>query len=69
MKFLYDGDTDPLYIEFSERPSADTREVVDGVLVDLDSDGNVVGIDIDRASKKLSLDTLDTGVLPLRGLA
>jgi uncharacterized protein YuzE len=65
MKLHYYEDTDSLYIEFSDRPSADTREVADGVNVDLDADGNVVGIDIDHASKKLSLDTLETGLLPL----
>ena len=65
MKLHYYRETDSLYIEFSDRPSADTREVAEGVNVDLDADGNVVGIDIDHASKKLLLDTLDTGSLPL----
>ncbi len=65
MRLLYDAETDSLYIEFSARPGSDVREVVDGVVVDLDEDGNVVGIDIDHASKKLDLTTLEPGVLPL----
>ena len=65
MKLHYYPETDSLYIEFSARPGADVREIVDGVMVDLDEDGNVVGIDIDHASKKLDLTTLEAGALPL----
>jgi uncharacterized protein YuzE len=50
MKLNYYGDTDSLYIDLNSRPSAETREIVEGLLVDLDKDGRVVGIDIDHAS-------------------
>jgi uncharacterized protein YuzE len=58
----YYADTDSLYIELNATPSADSREIADGV--DFDSDGNVVGIDVDHASKKLDLGSLETEALP-----
>ena len=36
----------------------DSREISEGVVFDYDSDGNLVGIDIDNASKKLDLSEL-----------
>ena len=65
MKLNYYADTDSLYIELSQRTSSDSREVVDGVVIDLDSNGDIVGIDIDQASQKLDLGSLDAGALPL----
>ncbi len=65
MKLLYYPETDSLYIEFNDRPGADTREIVAGIVVDLDADGNAVGIDIDHASEKLDLETLETSALPI----
>lgn len=66
MKLHYYPETDSLYIELRAGAGAETREVVDGVNVDLDADGAPVGIDIDQASTKLDLTTLETGVLPLK---
>ena len=53
MKVNYHPDTDSLYIDLSSKPSVDSREVSDGVVLDYDADGNLVGIDIDHASRKL----------------
>jgi len=64
MKLHYYPDTDSLYIDLNEKTGTDSREVVDGVVVDLDADGNIVGIDIEQASKKLSLGVLETEDLP-----
>ena len=64
MKLHYYPDTDSLYIDLRDKPSADSREVVPGVVADFDADGNIVGIDIDRASEKLDLATLETNSLP-----
>ncbi len=66
MKLHYYPDTDSLYIEFKPGPGAETREVSDGLNVDLDATGGVVGFDIDRASQRLDLSTLETESLPLR---
>ena len=62
----YYAETDSLYIELSERPSAETREVAEGVNIDLDADGAIVGLDIDGASRKLDLATIETVALPVK---
>ena len=66
MKLHYYPETDSLYMEFSERPGVETREVCEGVNVDLDSRGNLVGFDIDSASRVLDLTHLEATTLPLR---
>ena len=64
MKLNYYADTDSLYIDLSERPSAESREISEGVVLDYDAAGNLVGIDIDNASTKVQLDTLILSKLP-----
>ena len=64
MKVNYFPDTDSLYIDLSERPSAESREISDGVVLDYDQDGNLVGIDIDNASLKVQLNQLTVSKLP-----
>ncbi len=55
MKLHYYPETDSLYVEFKPTPGAETREITDGLNVDLDANGEVVGFDIDHASKRLDL--------------
>jgi uncharacterized protein YuzE len=64
MKLHYYPETDSLYIDLNSRPSADSREIADGLVIDFDAEGNIVGIDIDRASQKLDLKTLEAVSLP-----
>ncbi len=64
MKRHYYPETDSLHIELNPRPGVDSQEIVDGVVLDLDADGNPVGIDIDGASRRLDLSTLDVVALP-----
>ena len=64
MKIHYHPDTDSLYIAFSPQPSADSDEVADGVVLDFDTDGRLVGIDIDNASHKLDLHELTAESVP-----
>ena len=66
MKINYYAETDSLYIDLSSKPSVDSREVSDGVVLDYDEDGNIVGIDIDHASTKLEIEELVLGKMPLR---
>lgn len=65
MKLNYYPDTDSLYIDLSARPSADSREVSEGVVLDYDEEGNLVGIDIDNASRKLDLSEVVTSQIPV----
>jgi uncharacterized protein YuzE len=55
MKLAYHSSTDSLYIDLSENPSVESREVSDGIVLDYDAGGNLVGIDIDNASRKVQL--------------
>ncbi|HEY2050265.1 MAG TPA: DUF2283 domain-containing protein [Caulobacteraceae bacterium] len=66
MKLHYYPETDTLYIELNAAPGAETREVADGVNVDLSADGDIVGFDIDHASARLDLSTVETVQLPLK---
>ena len=66
MKLHYYPETDSLYIEMKPEPGAETREVAEGVNVDIDAKGEVVGFDIDFASKRFDLSLLETISLPVR---
>ena len=65
MKIAYYPDTDSMYIDLSEKPSSESREVSPGVVLDYDAEGNIVGIDIDNASRKLSLKELVLNRMPV----
>ncbi len=64
MKLQYDSETDSLCIDLNNRPSSDSREVRDGVVLDFDAAGKIVGSDIQHASQVLDLRTLETESLP-----
>ncbi len=64
MKISYYPDTDSLYIDLSEQQSAESREISEGVVLDYDAEGRLVGIDIDNASKKVELKKLTLSKLP-----
>lgn len=68
MKLFYYPETDSLYIDLSERASVDSIEIAPGVVVDIDEQGNVVGIDVDHASQRIQLDRLEISNLPARML-
>ncbi len=69
MIFHYYPETDSLYIELAPRPSADSREVAPGVLLDFDAAGNLVGIDVDHASRVVDLSRLEAQALPVTSLS
>ncbi|OGT75740.1 MAG: hypothetical protein A2W76_08420 [Gammaproteobacteria bacterium RIFCSPLOWO2_12_47_11] len=64
MKLNYHPETDSLYIDLSERPSAESREISEGVVLDYDAEGKLVGIDIDNASNKVELKNLILSKIP-----
>ena len=65
MKLNYYPETDSLYIDLSSRTSVESVEVSDGVVLDYDAKGNLVGIDIDEASRKLDLSEVTTSHVPI----
>ena len=64
MKLNYYPDTDSLYIDLSEQASVESRQISEGIVLDYDADGNLVGIDIDNASEKVDLQKLTISNLP-----
>ena len=66
MKLHHYPETDSLYIELKPEPSTETREITSGVNIDLNERGEIVGLDIDQASRHVNLTTLETADLPLR---
>ncbi|MCU0758784.1 MAG: DUF2283 domain-containing protein [Steroidobacteraceae bacterium] len=64
MKVNYHPETDSLYIDLSEKPSVESREISEGVVLDYDAEGSLVGVDIDHASRKAGLRTLTLSRLP-----
>jgi uncharacterized protein YuzE len=65
MKISYYSETDSLYIDLSDIVSSESKEVSAGVVLDYDEQGNLVGIDIDNASKKLNLREMIVSELPI----
>jgi len=65
MKLSYYEETDSLYIDLSSKSSVDSQEVSEGVVLDYDDEGNIVGIDIDNASRKLDLKEVNINRLPI----
>ena len=66
MKLHYYPETDSLYIELRAEPGTETREIADGLNVDLNVEGEMVGFDIDHASTHLDPTTLEAVELPLK---
>ena len=64
MKLNYYPETDSLYIDLSEKPSVESKEISEGIVLDYDEAGNLVGIDIDNASKKVQLKELTLTRIP-----
>ena len=64
MKVNYFPDTDSLYIDLSEQPSVESREISEGVVLDYDASGRLVGIDIDNASTKVDLHRFVVSKIP-----
>ena len=64
MKLNYYPETDSLYIDLSEKTSVESREISEGIVLDYDATGNLVGIDIDNASSKVQLKELILSRLP-----
>jgi uncharacterized protein YuzE len=65
MKLEYYPETDTLYIDLLEKSSTSSLEISEGVVLDYDENGHLVGIDIDNASKKVSLKELTLNKLPI----
>ena len=55
MKIQYFKDTDTLYIEFKETQVAETRDLDENTLLDVDRAGNICGITVEHASERADI--------------
>ncbi|WP_026073154.1 DUF2283 domain-containing protein [Nodosilinea nodulosa] len=69
MKFHYYPETDSLYIGLLDQPSMDSQEVPNGIVLDFDAEGRLVGLDIDQASQVVDLSKLEASSLPIASLS
>lgn len=58
MKIAYDKEADALYIVLRDIPASDSRDLEEGVTIDLDNDGHILGLEILDASERLGLESL-----------
>jgi uncharacterized protein YuzE len=58
MKVEYFADTDTLYIEFRAGEIAETRDLDEDTLLDVDSEGNLCALTIEHASERTDLQRL-----------
>ena len=61
MKLKIDKESDALYFRLDESPIIESEEVEPGVVLDFNSDGKVVGVEILQLSTRVSSENL--GVL------
>lgn len=69
MKFHYYPETDSLYIELSEQPGIEAHAIKPGIVLDFGEEGQLVGIDLDQASRFVNLSKVEMDSLLLRTLA
>ncbi|MGH8770811.1 MAG: DUF2283 domain-containing protein [Burkholderiales bacterium] len=55
MKIKYFQDTDTLYIEFRLVEVAETKDLDENTLLDLDRDGNIVAITVEHARERAEI--------------
>lgn len=65
MKVIYDSETDTLTVVFTETPVAESDEDKPGVILDYDTSGNLVSVEILDASRRIGLPTrIEYQVIP-----
>ncbi len=58
MKIEYSKDIDALYVYFREKTVARSKEIEEGVTIDLGDDGHIIGVEILDATQRLGRDGL-----------
>lgn len=68
MIFQYHPDTDMLYLKLADKISIESEEVAPGIVLDYDDQDQVIGIEIEDASRLVDLSRLEVSALPLANL-
>ena len=58
MKITYDPEADALYIELRDARPSDSMDIEEGVTVELDDQGHIIGLEVLDASKRTTLEDL-----------
>lgn len=64
MKIHYYPETDTLYLELRDEPSADTRDLGGDITLDLDAEGRPVALTVEHASEATSMGSLEVTEVP-----
>ncbi len=62
MKLRYYPDTDSLYIDLVDKDSVESIEMSENIILDVDEQGQPVGIDIQNASKSVDLGNFEMSI-------
>ncbi len=68
MIFQYYSDTDMLYIQLTAGVSTESEEVSPGIVLDFGEHNQVIGIEVEDASKFVELSQLEVLALPITNL-
>ena len=52
MRVRVDRGADAIYLDLTDRPIKDSAEVAEGIIVDYDAEGRIIGVEILDASKR-----------------
>jgi len=58
MKIEYDKEVDALYIRIQEKKVSHTKEIEEGINLDIDEDGKVIGLEIIGAAERYKLEDI-----------
>lgn len=64
MKVTFFADTDTLYLEFKPNPIAETRDLDENTLLELDAEGRIVALTIEHASERTGIPTFTYEQVP-----
>jgi len=53
MKITYDKEADAMYVELTEKKFSKCKKIDDNTILDLDKEGNVIGIELLFVSERL----------------
>lgn len=62
MKLTYFPDTDTLYIDLADRPSAESEVLNDNLIIDLDKEGRPVGITLEHYSQTVTTPAIEVSL-------
>ena len=63
MKIQYFAQTDTLHIEFRDAPVAETRDLDENTLLDVDAQGGIVAITVEHASERAVIPEISPSIL------